>query len=215
MEFPHLGQHCKMEFCNKLDFLPISCDACKQTFCSEHYSYIQHNCTEGQIKRDNQVPVCPICMKPVPSEKGREDYAVSQHIDKFCKSETKIYTNNCSFGNCKKKELVPFTCSSCKSNFCLKHRHADVHNCKGPIKQRDILANAAARRCSDQASQSRNLQDNSNFQKVQGTLSEDEALAKAIYESMLENEQRRNITVGGTTAASTSSNDRNKNCAIS
>lgn len=80
-------------------------------------------------------------------------------------------------------------------------------------------SNAAARRCGSQASQNNrtnNLQDNSsNFQKVQGTMSEDEALAKAIYESMLENEQRR-ITVGGTAAASTSSNnDRNKNCAIS
>lgn len=105
----------------------------------EHFSYIGHNCLEGQLKRDNQVPVCPICMKPVPSEKGREDYAVSLHIDKFCKTETKIYTNACSFNNCKKKELVPFSCSSCRLNYCLKHRHADVHKCKG-FHQRDILA---------------------------------------------------------------------------
>jgi hypothetical protein len=79
------------------------------------------------------------------------------------------------------------------------------------------FSNAAARRCANQASQNnRNLQDTSgsNFQKVQGTMSEDEALAKAIYESMLENEQHR-IAVSGATAASTSNNDRNKNCAIS
>lgn len=41
-------------------------------------------------------------------------------------------------------------------------------------------------------------------------MSEDEALAKAIYESMLENGQ--NVTVG---SSSSSNNDRNKNCAIS
>jgi hypothetical protein len=44
-------------------------------------------------------------------------------------------------------------------------------------------------------------------------MSEDEALAKAIYESMLENEQR-GVAVTGATAASTSSNDR-KNCSVS
>lgn len=43
-------------------------------------------------------------------------------------------------------------------------------------------------------------------------MSEDEALAKAIYESMLENDQRR-VTVGN--AGTSSGNDRNKNCAIS
>lgn len=44
-------------------------------------------------------------------------------------------------------------------------------------------------------------------------MSEDEALAKAIYESMLETEQR-STAVGGSSSSS-STNDRNKNCAIS
>lgn len=92
-------------------------------------------------RRDNQVPICPLCFNPVPSEKGREDYAVSQHIDKFCNTQTKIYTNNCSFKNCKKKELVKITCSNCKRDFCLKHRHENVHKCSGPINnQRNIMA---------------------------------------------------------------------------
>lgn len=110
-------------------------------FSSEHYSYIQHDCP-GANRRENQVPVCPMCMKPVPSVKGQEDRAVSEHIDKFCKTETKIYTNSCSFGKCKKRELVPFNCSSCNKNFCLKHRHFDVHECKGRAQtsQRDVLA---------------------------------------------------------------------------
>lgn len=72
-----------------------------------------------------------------------------------------------------------------------------------------LYRNAAARRCAEQASQNGNFQE--NFKKVQGTMDEDEALAKAIYESMLENEQR--VTVGN--ASGSSSSDRNKNCAIS
>lgn len=52
-----------------------------------------------------------------------------------------------------------------------------------------------------------------NFTKVQGSMSEDEALAKAIYESMVQ-QQQNGITAGnGSTSSST--NDRNKNCAIS
>lgn len=110
-------------------------------YSSEHYSYIQHDCP-GANRRENQVPVCPMCMKPVPSVKGQEDRAVSEHIDQYCKTETKIYTNSCSFGKCKKRELIPFNCSSCSKNFCLKHRHFDVHDCKGQrqTSQRDVLA---------------------------------------------------------------------------
>lgn len=110
-------------------------------FSCEHFSYVQHDCPNAN-KRDNQVPVCPMCLKPVPSVKGEEDRSVSEHIDKDCKSDTRIYTNSCSFGKCKKRELVPFNCSSCKKNFCLKHRHFDVHECKGQIQlsQREVLA---------------------------------------------------------------------------
>jgi hypothetical protein len=70
--------------------------------------------------------------------------------------------------------------------------------------------NAAARRCGQQQ-QSSHHQD--NFRKIQGSMTEDEALAKAIYESMVENQQQQ-ITVGA--SSSSTSNDRNnKNCSIS
>lgn len=32
---------------------------------------------------------------------------------------------------CKKKEGVPIVCDQCKMNFCLRHRHAIDHSCKG------------------------------------------------------------------------------------
>lgn len=164
-------------------------------------------------------------MKPVPSLKGEEDRAVSEHIDKFCKTDTVIYTNSCSFGKCKKRELVPFNCSTCKNNFCLKHRHFDVHQCKGRPQdnKRDILAwvlkivrlnnqfdklplssQAAIRRA-----QGNQGHQTDNFRNIQGTMSEDEALARALAASMQQNPQQSSVTVGG----GGSSGD--KKCAIS
>jgi hypothetical protein len=49
-----------------------------------------------------------------------------------------------------------------------------------------------------------------HFSKIQGTMSEDEALAKAIYESMVQQQ-----VTAGDGSSSSAANDRNKNCAIS
>ncbi|GFR12790.1 hypothetical protein TNCT_602391, partial [Trichonephila clavata] len=40
MEFPHLGNHCYEKSCNRLDFLPMKCDACSNLFCYEHLTII-------------------------------------------------------------------------------------------------------------------------------------------------------------------------------
>lgn len=78
MELPHIGQHCSKSDCNKLDFLPIRCDACNAMFCDEHFSYTTHNCSHA-YKKDNQVPVCPLCNKPVPVSKGQQpDFVVGK-----------------------------------------------------------------------------------------------------------------------------------------
>lgn len=62
-----------------------------------------------------------------------------------------------------------------------------------------------------QAAMRRNNQGTSqdNFKKIQGTMTEDEALARALAASMQETPQQNPITVGNA-----SSNDKNK-CAIS
>lgn len=59
-----------------------------------------------------QVPVCPLCSKPIPVARGeRPDKLVSDHIDSNCKSNPaialkgKIYTHRCSQQNCKKREV--------------------------------------------------------------------------------------------------------------
>ncbi|XP_066137736.1 AN1-type zinc finger protein 2A-like [Euwallacea fornicatus] len=170
MELPHIGQHCSKRDCNKLDFLPIKCDACKHLFCDEHFRYTNHNCQKA-YQKDNQVPVCPLCNIPIPVQKGlHPDYVVGNHIDSDCqsdpaKSRRKVFANKCSYKKCKTKEVIPVICNECTLNFCLKHRHTTDHECQGRgVKRRWIFE---AQRNVDQQN-----------------ISEDEALARALALSM-------------------------------
>lgn len=70
------------------------------------------------------------------------------------------------------------------------------------------FSEAAMRRINQSTSQNGHSE---NFAKIQGGMSEDEALAKAIYESM----QQQQITAGNGSSASSSSTATNKSCEIS
>lgn len=138
MEFPHLGANCNLATCKQLDFLPLKCDACSKLFCKEHIKYTDHSC-ENSYKKDFQVPVCPLCNKPVPVPRGEQpDIKVGEHIDRDCQSDPavakrKAFLNRCSLKGCKQKELVPVRCDACRQNFCLKHRHEQDHNCSAIV----------------------------------------------------------------------------------
>ncbi|KAM4598556.1 AN1-type zinc finger protein 2A [Polymixia lowei] len=135
MEFPDLGEHCSEKSCKRLDFLPMRCDACQEIFCKDHISYANHKCMSS-YKKDVQVPVCPLCNIPIPVKRGEmPDIKVGEHIDRDCKSDPaqrkrKIFTNRCSKGGCKQKEMIRVTCDQCHLNYCLKHRHPLDHDCK-------------------------------------------------------------------------------------
>uniref|UniRef100_A0A8C3TNN0 AN1-type domain-containing protein n=1 Tax=Catharus ustulatus TaxID=91951 RepID=A0A8C3TNN0_CATUS len=136
MEFPDLGAHCSWPACQRLDFLPLKCDACEQIFCTDHIAYAQHDCT-SVYKKDVQVPVCPLCNTPVPVRRGEmPDVVVGEHIDRDCKSDPaqrkrKIFTNKCLKPGCKQKEMMKVICDQCHKNYCLKHRHPLDHDCSG------------------------------------------------------------------------------------
>ncbi|XP_047664087.1 AN1-type zinc finger protein 2A isoform X2 [Tachysurus fulvidraco] len=135
MEFPDLGEHCSDKSCKRLDFLPMRCDACEEIFCKDHITYASHKCTSS-YKKDVQVPVCPLCNIPIFVKRGEmPDIKVGEHIDRDCKSDPaqrkrKIFTNKCSKGGCKQKEMIRVTCDQCHLNYCLKHRHPLDHDCK-------------------------------------------------------------------------------------
>lgn len=218
MEFPHLGKHCSEEYCNKLDFLPMKCDACGAIFCSEHFSYQTHSCPSA-FRKDVQVPICPLCSEPVPTPRDvSPDVTVGAHIDQFCRSEKKkIYTNRCTFRNCKKKELVPVSCTVCRQNFCLKHRHTTDHDCPGTAAASQpaqaaakknpftLAAQAAIQRQQQRPAANPVRAGGIHVAAIQGTMSEDEALARALALSMQEEEDARTRAARGNGNASRSS----------
>merc|ERR1711963_715067 len=156
----------------QLDFLPVKCDGCRQKFCGQHWTYQGHSCPSPRLK-DIQVPVCPLCDKPVPSKPGAvPDEAVSRHLDRDCGADKKR-NPRCSKAKCKTRELIKVDCDQCGNNFCLKHRHPQDHECTGkPTRQVSEAGRAALAR--------------PNPNQLQGNLSEDEALARALQASMSE-----------------------------
>ncbi|XP_069872872.1 AN1-type zinc finger protein 2B isoform X2 [Dipodomys merriami] len=136
MEFPDLGAHCSEPSCQRLDFLPLKCDACSGIFCADHVAYAQHHCGSA-YQKDIQVPVCPLCNVPVPVARGEPpDRAVGEHIDRDCRSDPaqqkrKIFTNKCERSGCRQREMMRLTCDRCGRNFCIKHRHPLDHDCSG------------------------------------------------------------------------------------
>ncbi|XP_030383463.1 AN1-type zinc finger protein 2A [Scaptodrosophila lebanonensis] len=252
MEFPHLGQHCSEATCNRLDFLPVKCDSCHKVFCVAHYNYERHDCQNKF--RGVQVPVCPLCDQPVPTAPGvAPDLTVSQHIDQQCKSDTKkIYTNRCSAKGCKRKELIPVECTQCHLNFCLRHRHTSDHDCRSvsagtsaptvfkatssTTDTRSMAARAAENRRQNKTSNtlfSLNARPTSQpqrasaaqVQNLQGNMTEDEALARAMALSMMEEEETadgnlrndlantaQRVPVGGRDAQQTNGKDK---CSLS
>lgn len=50
-------------------------------------TYNSHSCPTPK-RVDNQVPVCPLCNKPVPYNRGETpDIAVNAHIERDCQSD--------------------------------------------------------------------------------------------------------------------------------
>ncbi|KAL4658984.1 AN1-type zinc finger protein 2A isoform X1 [Arapaima gigas] len=151
MEFPDLGEHCSEKSCKRLDFLPMKCDACEEIFCKDHITYENHKCTSS-YKKDIQVPVCPLCNTPIPIKRGEmPDIKVGEHMDRDCRSDPaqrkrKIFTNKCSKGGCKQKEMIKVTCDQCHLNFCLKHRHPLDHDCKTGGRPMSKSGHAAVQR---------------------------------------------------------------------
>jgi len=146
MELPDLGQNCQVKTCNQLDFLPVKCDACSCKFCNAHWTYDAHECPQRHTK-NVQVPVCPLCDKPVPTAKGTSpDATVSAHLDRDCRESAKRkIKNRCSVRKCKQTEFIKVECDQCKQNFCLKHRHPTDHQCQGKPSPSAATGSASSR----------------------------------------------------------------------
>ncbi|XP_011504366.1 PREDICTED: AN1-type zinc finger protein 2A-like [Ceratosolen solmsi marchali] len=195
MEFPNLGEHCSEQSCNRLDFLPFKCDACAAIFCTDHISYADHSCPSA-YKKNVQVPVCPLCNAPVPSKRGDPpDLAIGLHIDNDCRSDfgknrRKIFSNKCSSKGCKIKEIVQVKCKECNKNYCLKHRHPTDHSCIGKDESLRLSRLNSLNKSTQNSTNSAN-----SFKILQGTISEDEALARALEASLQDEKHQQQQSV--------------------
>jgi len=214
MEFPNLGKHCHHGSCKQLDFLPIKCDACEEVFCPTHIRYDIHRCMSA-YKKDVQVPVCPLCNKPVPITRGElPDIKVGEHIDRFCQSDPavakrQVYANRCSVKGCKRKELVPITCGSCRLNYCLRHRNELDHECKG-FENTGRAVSSAGAAAVDRVKQQTTTVEQATKPKPTAAvlvnnshLNEDEALALALQMSLTNTDSNVGQTVSAGASSST------------
>ncbi|XP_018423496.1 PREDICTED: AN1-type zinc finger protein 1 isoform X1 [Nanorana parkeri] len=49
-----IGQHCDVEHCGQLDFLPFICDGCSKVFCLVHRNRDSHGCVEVTVSTDHE-----------------------------------------------------------------------------------------------------------------------------------------------------------------
>ncbi|WCJ33473.1 zinc finger (C2H2 type AN1-like) family protein [Euphorbia peplus] len=138
-EFPDLGKHCSKEDCKLIDFLPFTCDLCRQVFCLEHRSYGSHSCPNAD-KKDVTVVICPLCAKGVRLN-ADEDPNISweAHVNTDCDPsnyEKVTKKRKCPVRGC--REVLTFSntirCRDCTIDHCLKHRFGTDHSCPGPKK---------------------------------------------------------------------------------
>ena len=147
--------------------------------------------------------MCPLCQRPIPVTKRGDppDLAVSRHIDSECQSDPakerrKVFDQRCAVKKCKKKEMIKIWCDDCGRNHCLTHRHPQDHDCKGKPSAGQAAAAAALRRLDQGPSKTKAKATATAAPKaqaarrpttaadVQGQLSEDEAMARALQASM-------------------------------
>ncbi|CAG5094254.1 Oidioi.mRNA.OKI2018_I69.XSR.g13392.t1.cds [Oikopleura dioica] len=219
MELPHLGTHCHFAECNRLDFLPMKCRGCSESFCSEHFGLDIHNCSKAGIV-DRQVPTCPLCNKPVPigTQNKPLDQLVNDHIDRNCDSEAaakkraKKKEGRCCAKKCKTKELIPVFCELCKRSVCLKHRfpkdHDCLHNKNNGLSDQEAMEKAIKLSMQEQPGSTTKLEEARRAQQ--------EALDKAIAQRLqrYETQRQRRSQQQATSSRNDSSSSSSRDCSI-
>ncbi|KAK7266202.1 hypothetical protein RIF29_18844 [Crotalaria pallida] len=148
--FPDLGKHCQHQDCNLLDFLPFTCQGCKQVFCLEHRSYKSHECPKSD-HNSRKVVVCETCSISIETTGHISQEEEAAILEKHHKSG-KCDPNNkkkpiCPVKRC--KGVLTFsntsTCKTCNIKVCLKHRFPADHACgKAASSSLPSAANAAS-----------------------------------------------------------------------
>ncbi len=110
MEFD-IGKQCNRKDCSQLDFLPLTCEYCRQVFCKDHISIDGHQC----------------------SKYPKADFdGTGEMSTKSCKCHLESCTEKVLHSSNSDLILLGYLCDGCKNLFCVRHRHQQDHNCQVP-----------------------------------------------------------------------------------
>ncbi|WOK94109.1 zinc finger AN1 domain-containing stress-associated protein 12 [Canna indica] len=129
--FPDLGEHCDLEDCKQLDFLPFTCNGCQKVFCLEHRTFKAHSCPKAE-QHSRVVVVCEVCSMSIEKKAGEEEKIIlERHKDSGSCDPIKKMKPRCPVKRC--KEALTFsnksTCKICNKSICLRHRFPSEHEC--------------------------------------------------------------------------------------
>ncbi|KAF1800279.1 hypothetical protein V8B55DRAFT_1545979 [Mucor lusitanicus] len=141
MELPQIGKNCQLDGCNSLDFLPVACPLCHQTFCGDHRLPSNHKCSHwNQVTKD--LVQCDDCQQLIQAPKDAKlglEQALEQHKQSKChlylyppSNTIKKIDRQCTVKGCRDIDprIGPVHCNGCDQDFCLKHRHPASHSCQ-------------------------------------------------------------------------------------
>mmetsp|Transcript_27682 Transcript_27682/g.38485 ORF Transcript_27682/g.38485 Transcript_27682/m.38485 type:complete len:190 (-) Transcript_27682:136-705(-) len=168
MDLTHVGKHCALKECSQLDFLPFRCSHCSSSFCLEHRKPEDHSCSKYTPPRPPVVTICKDCNRSITAN---GDDSMSSLLEKHykageCKKFKVTKPFRCTYLKpsgkvCRKREFDENICKHCSKNYCIKHRHAEEHECS-KLEKKKIGRTVSARKspgpsssCSSQARRGR------------------------------------------------------------
>lgn len=141
--FDDVGACCSLKSCGRQDFLPISCDFCKQQFCQDHFRPEMHECEKYKTESQTYCPPCP-----------------SASVEQA--------SLRCAAPGCKESMASHnrVRCQVCHQDTCLKHRYETDH----PCQRLDDLVKAALVRAAQEVPAAERAQVKETLLKVFGNI---------------------------------------------
>lgn len=121
MELDGIGARCALPTCRKLDYLPVRCSHCSQTFCDEHQVTSSHDCKAQRSSLPSSR--CPSCGRDISG--GAE--GLSKHVER-CSARIRR-DPLCAKKGCSVRDPAAVVCPRCSKAYCIAHRLQEDHDC--------------------------------------------------------------------------------------
>jgi predicted nucleic acid binding AN1-type Zn finger protein len=131
------GEHCALETCGRLSFLPVPCPLCIITFCESHFLPDQHACAKAQstVLSDDE-----LLRRIATSGSSGRLPCQKQGCKKLSfevqapPSQNRTVASDPGLPSSSQRTFTHAAprCDRCKGLFCAMHRSAISHGCTGP-----------------------------------------------------------------------------------